>query len=99
MSRAVGDFDYKNVERMGPTEQLVSPESEFFTKPILPDQDDLILDCDGMWDVMTNEAICEFVTAKMKVTDNLEMVANEVIAFPNANKPVPAAILEEEELN
>jgi len=80
VSRALGDFDYKDVEGMGPTEQLVSPEPEFFTKPILPDQDEfLILACDGVWDVMTNEDICEFVTARMKVTDNLETVANEVI--------------------
>jgi len=80
VSRALGDFDYKDVEGKGPTEQLVSPEPEFYTKPILPDQDEfLILACDGIWDVMTNEDICEFVSARMKVTDDLEAVANEVI--------------------
>ena len=30
VSRALGDFEYKNVEGKGPTEQLVSPEPEFF---------------------------------------------------------------------
>ena len=32
VSRALGDFEYKNVEGRGPTEQLVSPEPEFFIK-------------------------------------------------------------------
>jgi len=80
VSRALGDFEYKNVEGKGPTEQLVSPEPEFFIKPILPDQDEfLVLACDGVWDVMTNEDICNFVSARLKITDNLETVANEVI--------------------
>ena len=34
VSRALGDFEYKNVEGKGPTEQLVSPEPEFFIKVI-----------------------------------------------------------------
>ena len=43
-----GDFEYKSVEGKGPTEQLVSPEPEFFIKPILPEQDEfLVLACDG----------------------------------------------------
>ena len=32
VSRALGDFEYKNVEGKGATEQLVSPEPEFFIK-------------------------------------------------------------------
>ena len=30
--RALGDFEYKNVDGKGPTEQLVSPEPEFYIK-------------------------------------------------------------------
>ena len=28
---------------------------------------------------MTNEDICSFISARMRVTDNLEQIANEVI--------------------
>lgn len=80
VSRALGDFEYKNVEGRGPTEQLVSPEPEFFIKERLPDCDEfLVLACDGVWDVMTNEDICDFICARMKLTDNLETICNEVI--------------------
>ena len=32
LGRALGDFEYKNVDGKGPTEQLVSPEPEFYIK-------------------------------------------------------------------
>lgn len=80
VSRALGDFEYKNVDGKGPTEQLVSPEPEFYYKVREPEKDEfLVLACDGVWDVMTNEDICSFIAARMRVTDDLEQIANEVI--------------------
>ena len=98
VSRALGDFEYKNVEGKGPTEQLgegillsiksdnnhcafpVSPEPEFYVKAREEDSDQfLVLACDGVWDVMSNEDICNFITHRMKVHDNLETICNEVI--------------------
>ena len=38
-----------------------------------------MLACDGVWDVMSNEDICNFITHRMKVQDNLEIICNEVI--------------------
>jgi len=80
VSRALGDFEYKNVEGKGPTEQLVSPEPEFYIKTRDAGADEfLVLACDGVWDVMTNEDICSFISDRMRVTDDLETIANEVI--------------------
>jgi len=80
VSRALGDFEYKNVEGKTPTEQLVSPEPEFYIKERNVEKDEfLVLACDGVWDVMSNEDICDFITARMKVNDNLETICNEVI--------------------
>ena len=79
-SRALGDFEYKNVDGKGPTEQLVSPEPEFYMKLRDSESDEfLVLACDGVWDVMSNEDICSFISARMRVTDDLEFIANEVI--------------------
>ncbi len=39
----------------------------------------LVLACDGVWDVMANEEICDFVADRMRVRDDLEATANEVI--------------------
>ena len=58
----------------------VSPEPEFYVKAREEDSDQfLVLACDGVWDVMSNEDICNFITHRMKVHDNLETICNEVI--------------------
>lgn len=80
VSRALGDFEYKNVPNRGPCEQLVSPEPEIFTEHRIKASDEfLVLACDGIWDVMSNEELCDFVRDRMQVTDNLEAVCNCVV--------------------
>ncbi|KAJ0005242.1 hypothetical protein NQD34_011456 [Periophthalmus magnuspinnatus] len=80
VSRALGDYDYKNVDGKGPTEQLVSPEPEVFEMVRAPEQDQfVILACDGIWDVMSNEDLCVFVKSRLEVTNDLERVCNEVV--------------------
>jgi protein phosphatase 1B len=79
VSRALGDFEYKNVPDRGPCEQLVSPEPEVFVEERTPADEFLILACDGIWDVMSNEELCEFVRDRMQVTDDLETICNCVV--------------------
>lgn len=80
VSRALGDFEYKNVPGKGPCEQLVSPEPEVYAQERDPPADEfLVLACDGIWDVMTNEELCDFVRDRMRLTDNLETVCSYVI--------------------
>ncbi|KAK5648982.1 hypothetical protein RI129_003874 [Pyrocoelia pectoralis] len=80
VSRALGDYEYKNVAGLGPCEQLVSPEPEIFVR----DRDDtldefLVLACDGIWDVMSNEDLCQFVHSRLLITNDLQEVTSQVI--------------------
>ncbi|KAG7202896.1 hypothetical protein KM043_010040 [Ampulex compressa] len=80
VSRALGDYEYKNLKDRGPCEQLVSPEPEIFVL----DRDDahyefLVLACDGIWDVMNNEDLCNFIHSRLLLTDDLRAVTNQVI--------------------
>lgn len=79
VSRALGDFDYKNSTDLGQCEQLVSPEPEIFCQDRDPNDEFLVLACDGIWDVMTNEAVCSFVHNRLQITDNLEDICNQVV--------------------
>ncbi|XP_062858930.1 protein phosphatase 1bb isoform X2 [Trichomycterus rosablanca] len=80
VSRALGDYDYKCVDGKGPTEQLVSPEPEVFEIPRAPEEDEfVVLACDGIWDVMSNEELCDFVRSRLQVCDDLEKVCNSVV--------------------
>ncbi|XP_034715346.1 protein phosphatase 1bb isoform X1 [Etheostoma cragini] len=80
VSRALGDYDYKCVHGKGPTEQLVSPEPEVCVLERAPEGDEfVVLACDGIWDVMSNEELCEFVRSRLLVCEDLEKVCNSVV--------------------
>jgi len=79
VSRALGDYEYKSVEGKGPCEQLVSPEPEIYIHERTEKDEFVVLACDGIWDVMTNEDLKDFVHARLKVTDDLVQISNEVL--------------------
>ena len=80
VSRSLGDFEYKNVEGKGPTEQLVSPEPEINIVDRDPTKDEfMVLACDGVWDVMTSEELALFVHHRLQVHEDLKYICNEVI--------------------
>jgi serine/threonine protein phosphatase PrpC len=79
VSRALGDFEYKMVDGMGPTEQLVSPEPEIYSIERNDKDEFIVLACDGIWDVMSNTDIKDFVRARLRVTSDLVQISNEVL--------------------
>lgn len=79
VSRALGDFGYKNVQGKGPCEQLVSPEPEISVVDRSDEDEFVVLACDGIWDVMVNEELCDFVRDRMRLTDNLELICHLVV--------------------
>uniref|UniRef100_UPI00358E4569 protein phosphatase 1A-like n=1 Tax=Myxine glutinosa TaxID=7769 RepID=UPI00358E4569 len=79
VSRALGDFDYKSVDGKGPTEQLVSPEPDVCALERDDADEFAVLACDGIWDVMSNEELCDFVRSRLLVCDDLVKVCNQVV--------------------
>uniref|UniRef100_A0A915BBU8 PPM-type phosphatase domain-containing protein n=1 Tax=Parascaris univalens TaxID=6257 RepID=A0A915BBU8_PARUN len=80
VSRALGDFEYKAVPGLNVTQQLVSPEPDVYTIPRNPEVDEfLLLACDGIYDVMDNAELCDFVQSRLRITDDLSNVANQIL--------------------
>lgn len=80
VSRALGDFEYKQVEGKGPCEQLVSPEPEITVQERDNSFDEfLVLACDGIWDVMTNDDLCDFVRHQLTIHPDLEAISSSII--------------------
>ena len=62
LSRALGDFTYKQANHLPDIEQKVSPQPECVICERDAAKDELIiLACDGIWDVMTNQECCDEV--------------------------------------
>lgn len=82
VSRALGDFEYKNNQNRRPDQQLVSPEPEisYYNRTKIDETIAfIVLACDGIWDVMTNEELAAFILGRMHVTDDLTEIANNVL--------------------
>lgn len=66
VARAFGDFDYKSNENLSPSRQAVicTPEIVVRERNLAEDMY-LILACDGIWDVMSNEEVGMFVSKRV----------------------------------
>ena len=80
VSRALGDFDYKRAADLKPVEQLVSPEPEITVYDRVHNADEfLLLACDGIFDVMSNEEVIAYVKHHLLLTDDLAQVCSDLI--------------------
>ncbi|CAH0563894.1 unnamed protein product [Brassicogethes aeneus] len=74
VSRAIGDFSYKSDGK-----NIVSNIPDIFVLPRHPDDQFMVLACDGIWNVMSNEEICFYIYDRLLVMDDLEAIANDVV--------------------
>jgi len=66
VSRALGDFMYKRVAGLPPAEQPVTAVPDVTVIPRDAARDQFIcVACDGVWDVVSNQACAEFLLEKM----------------------------------
>jgi serine/threonine protein phosphatase PrpC len=70
VSRAFGDFEYKKAKELAPEVQAIIAVPEVRVHRRDPEKDMyLILACDGVWDVMSNEDVANFVVDSVKTSD------------------------------
>ena len=70
MSRALGDYQYKQNEGLGTSEQMVScyPDISVYVRK---DEDDvMVLACDGIWDVMSNVEAVSYIQEGLLADDD-----------------------------
>lgn len=61
LSRAIGDFGFKKSVELPPEEQIVTAYPDVMEHAITPDDEFLILACDGIWDCMHSQVVVEFI--------------------------------------
>jgi len=79
VSRALGDYSYKQMGHLPQEAQQVSPEPEFQIQERTPNDQFLILCCDGIWDVMSNEEVNNFYISKAKNGVDLKSTCSELL--------------------
>ncbi|XP_053660182.1 probable protein phosphatase 2C T23F11.1 [Anopheles marshallii] len=61
LSRALGDFGLKRNTQILPSEQMVTAYPDVEEREVTESWDFLVIACDGIWDVLSSQAVLEFV--------------------------------------
>ncbi|CAO0790994.1 unnamed protein product [Mucor circinelloides] len=86
LSRALGDFNFKNNTQLTPDHQAVTAEPDII-EHLLTDHDEfVVLACDGIWDCLTNQQVVDFVRCKLCEHKSLGPICEELMDYCLAEK-------------
>lgn len=85
LSRAIGDHGYKMNKKVLPEEQMISALPDIKKISIEPEDEFMVLACDGIWNFMTSDDVVEFVQDRIadptkKLTDICEEMFDYCLA-------------------
>lgn len=85
LSRAIGDHGYKMNKKVKPEEQMISALPDIKKITIEPEDEFMVLACDGIWNFMTSDDVVEFVQDRLadptkKLTDICEEMFDYCLA-------------------
>lgn len=79
LSRALGDFIFKRNAYKNPEEQIVTAYPDVEIRDITEDWEFVVLACDGIWDVLTNEDVIQFCRQRIGMGKNPEQICEELM--------------------
>jgi len=79
LSRAFGDFAFKNNIELPPDRQMISPKPDVVVKEVGEDLMFVVLACDGIWDVLSNQEVADFVISKLAAGMEPEIICEELM--------------------
>jgi len=80
LSRALGDMEYKQRRDLTPEQHAVTAFPEIFSCKLHKDDEFVILACDGIWDVMTNQEAVTFVRDRIG-KKSLKQICEDICDF------------------
>ncbi|KAG9284541.1 hypothetical protein G9A89_014145 [Geosiphon pyriformis] len=85
LSRAVGDFEFKQNTNLPAEEQIVTalPEIKEFT--LNNDTEFLVLACDGIWDCLSSQNVISFIRKEIGERNNLKVACENLMDHCLAN--------------
>lgn len=84
LSRAFGDFTFKRSPQLPPEQQVVTACPDIIEHKLGPNDEFLVLACDGIWDCMNSQEVVEFIrrgiSEKLDLTEICELLMDECLA-------------------
>lgn len=79
LSRSIGDLQYKRRDDLGPEQQVVCATPELHAEPRTPEDEFVVVACDGIWDVKNNEEVCRFIRTALQRGEHLERIVEDLL--------------------
>jgi len=79
LSRALGDFEFKQNSDLPAEQQVVTADPDLFERKITEDDEFIVLACDGIWDVLTNQEVVDVVRFGIARDKDLGTIAEDVM--------------------
>jgi len=79
LTRAIGDFAYKKDSSIGLDKQIITACPDISSVDMLPEDDFLILACDGVWDRKTSQEVVDFVRLRLDGRRKTSTVVEELL--------------------
>lgn len=79
LSRAFGDFAFKNHTELPAEKQIISTKPDIVIHEVDEDLMFVVLACDGIWDVMSNQEVADFVISKLATGMEPEVICEELM--------------------
>lgn len=78
LSRSLGDLEYKQNRKLPPADQMITAFPEVMIED-LNGSSFMVVACDGIWDCMTNQEICDFINSRLKSKVSLKQIVEEIM--------------------
>ncbi|KAH9881454.1 Protein phosphatase 2C 2 [Plenodomus lingam] len=79
LSRAIGDFEFKKSADLPPEQQIVTAFPDVEIHEINPDDEFLVVACDGIWDCQSSQAVIEFVRRGIVAKQDLASICENMM--------------------
>ena len=81
LSRALGDMEYKRTPNLSPEEYMITANPDIKSMDLQTGDQFLILACDGIWDVLSDQEACDFVLSRLRQKQPLAQISSELCDF------------------
>ncbi|XP_013403639.1 probable protein phosphatase 2C T23F11.1 [Lingula anatina] len=79
LSRALGDFVFKKNSEKSAEEQIVTANPDVTVYEITQDLEFTVLACDGIWDVLTNQEVVDFVRSRIAQRVEPDVICEDLL--------------------
>lgn len=90
LSRAIGDLKYKANDSLPPSDQIITAQPDVHHVTLTDEDRFFVLACDGVWDVMENQQVCDFVSERLDRGMDPKAIACDLLDSCLANNPKDA---------